>query len=300
MQHANPDNVQIGTVNSYKYNSKEKIDDFGLGWYDYGWRMYDPIIGRWHVIDNYAEKFMPVTPYSYVANLPMIAVDPDGQDINLFQSNEKEKDDDMFMYAALTRALDIMNSDDFGDDDIVVLRPFEDLSEIEGITNDVVGEYSEEFGETAELGVFSHASFDGPIGTEETSSNSLDGYQMNLQGWESIDFNFKDEGASACFYGCRTGRTPGGEGEQSFAQMTSQLDNFKNVSVWGQSHFSGPSTSPTTKHPSRQFQKGNFSVPVYMVVDGVTLLDRFMSFKAKPMNGYKNGESLGTRFQPQN
>ena len=37
--------------NSFKYNSKERIDDLELGWYNYEARMYIPEIGRWNGID---------------------------------------------------------------------------------------------------------------------------------------------------------------------------------------------------------------------------------------------------------
>ncbi|WP_163410243.1 DUF6443 domain-containing protein [Flavobacterium ajazii] len=35
------------TNNKFKYSSKEFQDELGLGFYDYGWRNYDPAIGRW-------------------------------------------------------------------------------------------------------------------------------------------------------------------------------------------------------------------------------------------------------------
>jgi RHS repeat-associated protein len=36
----------------YKFNGKEWLDELNLGWQDYGWRMYDPQIGRWREIVN--------------------------------------------------------------------------------------------------------------------------------------------------------------------------------------------------------------------------------------------------------
>jgi RHS repeat-associated protein len=72
--------------NRYKFNSKELnnkefSDGAGLEVYDYGARNYDPQIGRWHVVDELAEKISSITPYNYVANDPLNGIDPDGRDI---------------------------------------------------------------------------------------------------------------------------------------------------------------------------------------------------------------------------
>ncbi len=64
--------------NKYRYNGKELQDDFGLDWYDYGARMYDAELGRWHVPDPLAEKTFSLSPFRYGKNNPVFYVDVKG------------------------------------------------------------------------------------------------------------------------------------------------------------------------------------------------------------------------------
>jgi RHS repeat-associated protein len=90
------DSTLGNTSNKYLYNGKELQDESleggNLDWYDYGSRYLDPQIGRFHVIDRFAEKYASMTPYQYGANNPISFIDVIGDSLWVaFGENNKNR-----------------------------------------------------------------------------------------------------------------------------------------------------------------------------------------------------------------
>jgi RHS repeat-associated protein len=88
MNHEGPWYATIGSRNGYQYNGKELNEELDLDWNDYGARWQDPATGRWWQVDPLAEKYFSISPFAYVANNPLIFVDPDGMRI-IFLSHDE-------------------------------------------------------------------------------------------------------------------------------------------------------------------------------------------------------------------
>ena len=284
----------------YSFNAKELDEE--TGFYYYEARYYAPpvFISR----DPLFEKYPTFSPYAYCVNNPVKYIDPDGMDVYLlFYANS----DKMFEAAAETRKREIETSRGFNrKKDIVIMNEFSDIGDIESLTNDAVNRYSLMYGETVEVGIWSHAGWDGPRGEVEASGDYASGKQMTLEGWNNIDFNWNRNNANILFYGCNTGNEIyQEEWIGSFARKISKQRNFKDVNVWGQQTSAFPSFTPQIRatNVARSLGLGYNIDDTYMVGgnnnEGWQSLwfTRGKQPNALPMNVYKNGQLIRTAFQ---
>jgi RHS repeat-associated protein len=65
----------------YGFNGKEKDDEVkGVGGtqYDYGFRIYDPRIGKFLSVDPLTKDYAMLTPFQFASNCPISGIDLDG------------------------------------------------------------------------------------------------------------------------------------------------------------------------------------------------------------------------------
>ncbi len=59
----------------YLYNGKELNEELDLNWLSFGFREYDPAIGRFPSVDPIADQFAFVSPFNYAENSPIANID---------------------------------------------------------------------------------------------------------------------------------------------------------------------------------------------------------------------------------
>jgi RHS repeat-associated protein len=96
--------IENSTPNNYLYNGKEKQDELGLDWMDYGARMYMPEIGKWGVIDFLTDLDNSWSSYNYVRNNPISKVDPDG---NYWADSQSEEKANQLLDNTIKKVIDV-------------------------------------------------------------------------------------------------------------------------------------------------------------------------------------------------
>jgi len=134
----------------YGFNGKEKDGDMDGNNYDYGFRIYNPGLGRFLSVDPLQKKFADLTPYQFSGNTPVMAVDLDGKEPKILISNKETGYTKMQVY---------------GDPDTkaIVVKTYE-----------VEMQYTNDKGETTNLGTF-NVTRDGwfDLGTDKEGNEIL-------------------------------------------------------------------------------------------------------------------------------
>lgn len=262
--------------------------------------------------DPHGENYPELNSYNFVGNMPTRAVDPDGRDIYiLFATTGNYRGDAMMSAAAETRQRNIEQSNFFdpAKDKVVVLQ-VSDMAQIKTMVEQTVSTYSGQYGQTREVGIFSHGGWQGPTGSVPTSQDATaeGAFQMKPEGWAKIDFNWIENGANFTMYGCNTGNDLNREKTQwvgSFARTLSNLPNFDNTQVAGQSSSAYPSFSSFVRESnlSRSASIGFSLEDTYMVGGNAGEGFKSMWFTpmaaplANPINIYREGQKIGSGFQ---
>jgi len=87
--------------NKNNYHGKEEqkqefSDGSGLEEDDFGARMYNHQIGRWHNLDRLSDKYGQLSPYVFAANNPIFFTDPDGKVLKVTIYGDEAKTTDKF------------------------------------------------------------------------------------------------------------------------------------------------------------------------------------------------------------
>ena len=90
MEGITPTSSTNGSINKYKFSDKELQLDLSLNQYDLGARFYDPVIGRFNVIDPLADFASDYTPFRYAFDNPLALKDPSG----LWEEDEDYRNED--------------------------------------------------------------------------------------------------------------------------------------------------------------------------------------------------------------
>ena len=89
----------------YGFNGKEKDDDGEFGSitnYDYGFRIYNPAVGKFLSVDPLTREYPWYTPYQFAGNAPIVARDLDGAEPESMVTWQIERDNKAYLKGQIT------------------------------------------------------------------------------------------------------------------------------------------------------------------------------------------------------
>ncbi len=82
---------KYGTLGRYGFNGKENDKDIDGNCYDYGFRIYNPALGKFLSVDPLTKDYSELTPYQFSSNTPLQAIDLDGLEAAFVNNNTGQK-----------------------------------------------------------------------------------------------------------------------------------------------------------------------------------------------------------------
>ena len=121
--------------NHYRYTGQEQSN---FGWYDYGARWYDPVVGRMMQVDPAAAEYSGWSPYNYVLGNPLRYTDPTGmyveEELNgRGHTNDREKRTILYDENGNATGVHLTYSGNDSDDDDNIVKAF--FSDADGYMN---------------------------------------------------------------------------------------------------------------------------------------------------------------------
>jgi hypothetical protein len=223
----------------------------------------------------------------------------------LFYVSEEHKGKFMISESAQTRLQNIKKQSWF-DDNIykAFCIPIQSIDEIITQVSAIIKKHGgKEIAIVQEIGVFSHAGGDGPISyNKKITTCPVDEkwpHQMAMCGWEKIEVTWS-KAPKMVFYGCNTANI----NWNNFSLNISNLANFKDVEVWGQSSSSFPSFYPDKRHTSGARSTGDNGMgwdvaETYQVAGNASEGWKALLYPipVNPLNVYKNGTLIKSTHQ---
>jgi len=94
-------NITASTTYRYGFNGKELEPNMDRNNYDYGFRIYNPQIGRFLSVDPLMHKYPELTPYQFASNTPIAALDLDGEEAKIVVTDKFTGYTKVFVYGLM-------------------------------------------------------------------------------------------------------------------------------------------------------------------------------------------------------
>lgn len=220
---------------NYKFTGYELDDEAGLDIYHANARGYDLVTGRFNQIDPLADQYPHLSPYSYVANNPLIYIDPTGEEWYYYQADGA--DEKAWHYHEDTPQMDVWTGE-YDDDGNKVMEEQHGMIELLAYDGETLSWLQEDGSDLSLWAVSGVLGEDGQTNPDEQGIENVgpipEGWYLadpsQIQNWADLSVAQK---AAALL---QRGQWPGGKvawGENRLFLSPDQVGNRSGFSIHG-------------------------------------------------------------------